>query len=99
MPSSGMSRRVALARTDVSEDTVKRILVYIVFLLSVRRLLITANVPTTLIRVILMIEAVRSSETSAHTRATWRNIPEEGILQIICEFKDDYTFVHDIRFM
>jgi hypothetical protein len=29
--------------------------------------------------VTLMMEAIRSSETSVLTRATWRNIPEEGI--------------------
>jgi hypothetical protein len=28
------------------------------------------------------MEAIRSSETSVHTRATWRHIPENGILQI-----------------
>jgi hypothetical protein len=29
----------------------------------------------------LMTEAVRSSETSILRRVTWRNIPEDGILQ------------------
>jgi hypothetical protein len=29
-----------------------------------------------------MLEAVRSSETLVLTRATWRNIPEDGILYI-----------------
>jgi hypothetical protein len=42
---------------------------------SVLRLLVTANVvPSSPILVTLMMEAIRSSETSAHTRATWRNI-------------------------
>jgi hypothetical protein len=39
MPSSGMLRRVALVRTDVSEE-----LSALVFLRSVRRLLVTASV-------------------------------------------------------
>jgi hypothetical protein len=29
----------------------------------------------------LMMEAIRSSETSLLTRATWRQIPEDSILQ------------------
>jgi hypothetical protein len=42
----------------------------------------TVNVvPSSLLLVTLMMEAIRSSETSALTRATLRNIPEEGILQ------------------
>jgi hypothetical protein len=71
MASSGMLRSMALVRTDVSE----------VFLRSVRRLLLTANVlPSSPIFVILMKEALSSSETLVLTRATRRNIREDAIL-------------------
>jgi hypothetical protein len=64
MASSGMLRRVAL-----------------VFLRSVRRLLVKPSVvPSSKNLATLMIEALRSSETSGITRATWRNIPEDAIL-------------------
>jgi hypothetical protein len=67
MASTGMLRRVALVRTDVSEE----------FLRSVRRLLVTPSVvPSSPIAVTLMKEALSSSETSVLTRATRRNIPE-----------------------
>jgi hypothetical protein len=45
------------------------------------RLLVTTNiVPSSLILVILMMGAIRSSKTSVLTRATRRHIPEVGIL-------------------
>jgi hypothetical protein len=85
MVSSGMLRRVALVRTDVSEELSAS------FIRATRigelatSLAITSNRSTlrrntTPILVTLMKEALSSSETFVLTRATLRNIPGDTIL-------------------
>jgi hypothetical protein len=78
MVSSGLLRRVALVRTDVSKEPGAS---FIVFLRSAHRLLVAACVvPSSPIFVTLMKEAPNFSETSVLTRATRRNNPEDTIL-------------------
>jgi hypothetical protein len=101
MPSSGMLRRMARVRTDVSKEhnpsiiRVTRIGELETTLPvtsnrntlqrnSVRRFPVTAKVvPSSPILVTVMMEALRSSETSVLRRATRCDIPEDRVLHII----------------
>jgi hypothetical protein len=83
--------RVGEVRTTLAVTSNRRTLqrnTMSVFLRSVRRLLVTATVPSSHILVTLMMGALLSSETSDLTTATRRNIQEEGIFQILFCFKE-----------
>jgi hypothetical protein len=65
-------------------DSCKNMSLHTIFLRSMRRLQVAANVvPNSPILVTLMMEALRSSETSVLTRATRRNVPDNGILHVL----------------
>jgi hypothetical protein len=79
-----MLRHVALVRTDVSEELYASIIrvtrIGELGTLAVTSNKLMANVVPSSIFVSLMMGALSSSETSALTTDTRRNIPEDGIL-------------------
>jgi hypothetical protein len=77
-----MLRRVALVRTEDSEERIaSTIRGKHVFLRNEPPLIVTANVvPISPIHVTQMREAIHPSQMSVLTRATWRKISEDGVL-------------------
>jgi hypothetical protein len=81
-----LRRQVAVAQSVLFACRLKaaEFYVYCVFIHNMRRLLVTANiVPSSPILVTLIMEALCCFETSVHTRATCRHIPEDGILRLL----------------
>jgi hypothetical protein len=85
--------------TTLAVTNNRRTMRALIFLRSVRRLLVIASVvPSSLILVTVMKEALNSSETSVLTRATQRNIPEDGILSNTLAYQtSDITILHSHR--
>jgi hypothetical protein len=84
MASSGMLRRVAFVRTEVSEERSTAIIMVTRIGELGTALLVTASIlPSSPILVTLIMEALSSSETSVLTRATRRNTSEDASLVIL----------------
>jgi hypothetical protein len=92
-----MLRRVALVRTDVSEELSVSIIIVTRIGEVGTTLAITINRRTlrrNTIHVTVIMDVLRSSKTLVLTRATRRNIPEDSIFHSLCrENHKSYTIL------
>jgi hypothetical protein len=66
-------------------------LLLLVFRRSFLQLLVAASFPTSLILSTVMMEAIRSSETSVLTKSARHHIPEDGILHFLNSVRHSYA--------
>jgi hypothetical protein len=83
MAPSGMICRVALVKSDVSEEHSASFIRERIGEVETT-LVATSVVPTSPILITLIMEALSPSETLVVTRVTRRNIPEDAILNYVC---------------
>jgi hypothetical protein len=76
---------VAVVRTNVLEECITSIIRVIgtselgtTLAVCMPYLLVTANVPSLLVLVTVMMDVIHSTKISVLTRSTWHNIPEDG---------------------
>jgi hypothetical protein len=97
MVSSGMLRRVALVRTDVSEELCASF-IRVTRIGEIGTALAVTSNRRSVRRLLLMKEALSFFETSVLTRATRRNIPEDTILHgYRCENLKSYRLINSLK--